>query len=240
MYNEQAWKDEFQRFMGMSFSTAQELLKQKNNDFMKMFQARTGIPYEHANIRGDTWRLGKWNEKEFYDTLGKITYGKHGNFANKLGKLILENDENPGKTLRPIELRNPIFNILLLGGLTESAKRDTNEVTGTPPSATTGIDWIGVGTDGTAESQSQTGLIAAYGSRKQFSVSGQRKVTNQTANYNMLFSDSDLTVPVILKEAVLYNLSSGGTAHARVQYPDFALAAGQIITFQVKELMANG
>ena len=229
MFNQQAWEDEFKVRTGISFEK-----------FKSAFLTATAIPYDHAEIRGDLWNIAKWNEKDFHNTLGNITYGKYGNFASKLSQLHDELKRNPNTTLKPLQF-TPRFNVLLLDGLTLSSQRDTHSGAGwTLNNYDNGVNWIGVGTDGTAESQSQTGLISAYGSMKSFDASGQRTTINQTSTYNMLFSSTDLTTPVSLQESALYNLITGGTGHARVQFPVYALTTGNIVTFQVNELMANG
>jgi hypothetical protein len=206
-----------------------------NDDFDFEFEKRFGIPVNHARVFGQRWLVTRW-PKIFDEVMGKITYGKNGNFIDKLEKLwhevLTDFANHKNTTIKPIQYAIP-FNILLTVGLTASAQRDTNENTDT------GISHIGVGTGGTAELESQTGLITAFGSRKSFDTSGQRKVVGQTAKYGMTFTDVDLTVPVTLKEAVTYNAVTGGTAHTRVQHPDFALLAGERISYQINELMAN-
>jgi len=101
------------------------------------------------------------------------------------------------------------------------------------------VQFLQWGTDGTAEAESQTGIIAATGARFDLDTHGQRSTLNQTSKYNDTATDADLTVPVTLKEAALYNKSAAGIAHARIQFPDFALTAGERITAQINELMAN-
>ena len=220
------WEIEFEKRFGFSYK-----------DFKRAFAVRFGAPIEHTKISHTKWMVSKWNEDEF-DSQG-ITFGKGGNFIEVMEKLQDEVESNPNTTIKRLQHAKR-FNILLLGGITESLKRDTDEVTTTPPSAITGVSHIGVGTDGTAESQSQTGLISAYGARKEFDVTGQRVTINQTGKYNMVFKDTDITPPVTLREAVMYNRLTAGTGHNRMQYPDFSFTSGQVITFQTNENQVNG
>jgi hypothetical protein len=226
-FNQEEWEKEFPKFTGITWA-----------QFKRAFEIRYGFPIEHTKMRHGDWRISKFTQEDF-DTLGRITYGEHGNLIQKLERLTEEIESKPQSTIKRLQhYHNP--NILLLVGITESLKRDTNEITTTPPSGTSGVQYIGCGTDGTAENQSQTGLIAAYGSRKNFDTQGQRKVINQTAKYNMTFNDTDLALPVIAREAATYNLSTGGIPHARLQFPDFLLEAGQVMTFQINESQVNG
>ena len=41
-------------------------------------------PFEHTNIRKESWRLMKFNKNEFDESIGHITYGKGGNLVQKL------------------------------------------------------------------------------------------------------------------------------------------------------------
>jgi len=193
----------------------------------------------------------KFNDKEWEGSIGKIVYGKDGNLIKRMEKLqaeIISDSINHRKTtVHPINrltskyardpLKNVIerFNILLLVGLEESSKRDTDD----SPATTTGVNHLGWGTDGTAESESQTGLIAATGARTPLDTHGQRSTQSQTSKYNDTATDADLIVPITLKEAVLFNTLTVGIAHARIQFPDFLLTAGERITAQINELMQN-
>jgi hypothetical protein len=197
----------------------------------RWFQLKYGTPIDHAKISSEKWTISRFRKDEL-ESQG-IIYGNNGNLIQVLDKIEQECNDNPNTSLHRLQYEKDLTNILLLLGLTESAKRDTGETSTT-------IDWIGTGTSATAEDESQAGLISAYGSRKQFSVSGQRKVINQTAKYNMVFSDTDLTVPVNLTEGATYTLSSGGIAHARLNFPSFPLTSGEVITFQINETHQNG
>lgn len=206
----------------------------------------------HFNIRSHKWTLMKFKKDEFDESVSRnIIYGKNGNLVLQLEKLqseIISDSINKRKTtIHPIHrttskyARNPLkniiekFNILLLVGLEESSRRDTKD----SPAGTTGVNHLGWGTDGTAESESQTGLIVATGARQVLDTDGQRSTISQTSKYGMTTDDTDLTVPVTLKEAVLFNALTGGIAHARIQFPDFLLSAGERVTAQINELFQN-
>jgi len=212
------------------------------------------IPFKsrsHFRARCYKWTLMKFKKKEF-DESTSIVYGKGGNLITTLEKLqaeIISDSINKRKTtIHPINrntskyARDPIknivekINILLLVGLTESSQRDTRNPV---PGETDGVDHLGWGTDGTAESESQTGLIAASGARQDLDVDGQRSTISQTSKFGVTADDTDLTVPVTLKEAVLFNRLTVGVAHARIQFPDFLLVAGERITAQINELHQN-
>lgn len=198
---------------------------------------KDGFKRDHVNIRQFNWKVARWDKKEF-DSVTNIKYGKDGNMIKQMDKLWMEivSDQINNKKTSIFPLQHIIQpNILLLVGLEESSKRDTSD----SPQNTTGVQFLGFGTDNTAESESQTGLISAYGSRLDIDVKGQRSTVSQTSKYNATATDVELTVPVTLKEAVLYNQVTGGIGHARIQFPDFPLTAGDRITVQINELMRN-
>lgn len=212
------------------------------------------IPFKsrsHFRARAYKWTLMKFKKEEFDDSTN-IIYGKDGNLIQSLEKLqaeIISDSINHRKTtvhpinritskFAPDPIKNiiEVKNILLLVGLTESSQRDTRNPV---PGETDGVDHLGWGTDGTAESESQTGLIVATGARQDLDVDGQRSTQSQTSKYGVTADDTDLTVPVTLKEAVLFNRLTVGVAHARIQFPDFLLIAGERITAQINELHQN-
>ncbi len=215
-----------------------ELTPEEHEQFVRLFQKKhPEFEFGHVQIKQQNWKIATWDQSEF-DSVTSIKYGKDGNMIEKMDKLWLEIAEDSinqkHTTIFPKQhVIEP--NILLLVGLTESSKRDTNF----SPQNTTGVQFIGFGTGSTAESESQTGLITAYGSRLDLDVKGQRSTVNQTSKYNVSATDADLTVPVTLKEAVLYNAVTAGVGHARIQFPDFPLTAGDRITIQINELMRN-
>lgn len=190
----------------------------------------------HTMLKHDYWTLSGWKEND----LGSYLNG--GDIIDKIEKLEheLANDleNNLNTTARP-HYFTVQENILTLIGLTQSAKRDTGEVSTT-------LDWVSLGTSSTAETENDTGLAAedSGGSyaRRQLSTNGTRKVVNQTAKYGVLFSDSMISaVPKTFKEAGLHWASSGSSnIHARVTYTDFNFTAGDLFVVQINELMQNG
>lgn len=220
-------------------------------DFDTEFEKRYGIPANHALIKGQVWKFTKFDSKEF-DNLGIKWGGTKYNQAkarDKVEKIFEEMREKPKTTITPKLITLPklkqkvlqiqSYNVLLNAGLEESAKRDTKEA-----SPVNGVTHVGLGTDGTAELETQTGLISATGNRKEYDVDGSRTVPTgtQTAKYFMLFdADADgYTLPVTLREGAQYNQLAGGIAHSRVKYPDFLLESGEAILSQINETHANG
>ncbi len=223
---------------------------QKNTrEIVRQYLISKGFDPNHFNVRQNNWVIAKWNQKEFDESI-HIKPGKFGNMGEQMDKLwaeiISDRLNNKITTIHPIQramgivpVKYPEFrgpNILLLVGLEESSKRDTNDGF---EGGTIGVQFLQWGTDDTAEAESQTGIIAATGARQDLDVDGQRSTVSQTSKYNVTATDADLTVPVTLKEAALYNKLTTGIAHARIQFPDFALTAGERITAQINELMAN-
>lgn len=190
----------------------------------------------HYMERIDYWTLTGWKEK----VVG--SYFDSGDILDKIEKLEYEIQQDlinqRNTTWRPhyIDLR---ANILTLDGLTESAKRDTGEVSTT-------LDWISLGTSSTAETESDHGLTAEDSgggyARRRLSTSGSRKVTNQTAKYGVLFDSTMVSsVPKDFKEAGLHWASSGtNNCHAHVTYTTFSFTTGDLLVAQINELMENG
>jgi len=130
-------------------------------------------------------------------------------------------------------------NILTLIGLTESAKRDTGEVSTT-------LTHNSIGTDSTTATDSDTDLTSedSGGSyaRKAYASAGQRKVSSQTAKYGMLWDDGDISgAPLSIKESgVHWHVSNGSSMHARVTFTTFSLTSGDLFVTQINELHQNG
>lgn len=197
----------------------------------RYFELKYGSPLEHTKLTAEDWTISKF-KKEDLDSQG-IILGDNGNLIKVLEKLETECNSNPNTTIPRLQYEPKLHNILLLAGLTLSAQRDTAE-------SSTSVTHIGVGTDSTAEAESQTGLITASGARKSFTSSGQRKVVNQTAKFNMVFSDSDLSVPLSITEGATFTAVTSGTCHCRLNFPSFSLTTGEVITFQINETHQNG
>jgi hypothetical protein len=188
----------------------------------------------HVNLQADNWILTKWNESEVdFAKNPTIIVDNH----EKMLREILDCEGNPGKTVLPTKVITA-NNILTTTGLTESAKRDTGET------ATT-VDYCGIGTDSTSESESQSSLLAENSgspyARRRFSTQGQRKVVNQTGKYGVLWQDSHINAaPLTIREAGLFTAATSGVMHARVVFSDFTLSSGDLFVVQVNELHQNG
>ena len=184
----------------------------------------------------DNWILTGWREND-------VQFNKN-HIIDQMEKLErdLYNDliNNKNTCPRPDYLEN-VNNIITLIGLTESAKRDTAEVS-------TSISHNSLGTSATAAAESQTDLVAEVAggtptyARKSFATDGQRKVINQTAKYGMLWDDGDIDVTpaVDIKESGLHwHLSDASKMHARVTFTTFTFDAGDLFVIQMNELQAN-
>ena len=189
---------------------------------------------EHISIKHDVWTVSGWKENDVQFKGNKI--------IDQVEKLQLElaNDiiNNKNTAPRPTYFEN-VDNVITLIGLTESAKRDTGEV-----STTLTHNSIGTGT--TAASQSDTDLqtedTGGSYARLGYAASGQRKVASQTAKYGMLWSDSTVSAAgvVITESGVHWHVSSGSSIHARVTFTAFTLSAGDLFVTQINELHQNG
>jgi len=185
-------------------------------------------PVGHRVTKGQVWHIGKFRKDELFSQIPEKDYGK------ELDNLTQEIYFNPNNTIKPLQWIRK-WNVLTLVGLEECAKRDTGQTTTT-------ITHVQLGTDGTAENESQTVLGAPVGTRKQYSTQGTRIVLSgtQTAKYSMVFLDTDFTVPITLREAGQFTLVAGGIMHSRIQYPDFTLNTGEVIVTQINETLVNG
>lgn len=184
---------------------------------------------QHVSLSVDVWTIAKFRQDDFNPRRNKI--------IDEFEKWAEEFKQNPTTTCKPIQME-VTNNILTLTGLTESAKRDTAETS-------TSVRYMGIGNGSTAESESQTALVAEFSgapyARKDLSVDGQRKVVNQTAKYGVVWDDGDVpSVPTTIREAGLFTASSNGIMHARVLHSDFSLASGDLYVVQINELHANG
>ena len=189
---------------------------------------------EHIAIKHDIWTVSGWKENEVQ------LKGCH--IIDQVEKLQLElaNDIVNGKntTARPTYFEN-VDNVITLIGLTESAKRDTGEV------ATT-LTHNSIGTGTTTASESNTDLTTedtggSY-ARLGYAASGQRKVSNQTAKYGMLWNDSTVSAAgvVITESGIHWHVSNASSIHARVTFTAFTLSAGDLFVTQINELHQNG
>jgi hypothetical protein len=189
---------------------------------------------EHVWSTTNKWTLSLWNE----DTV-KLSGSRIIDQVEQLEKELADDIiNNTNRAVRPKGLvctDNIITNI----GLTESAKRDTGEV-----STTLTHNSIGTGT--TSPTVSDTGLqtedTGGSYARQAYASAGQRKVSNQTAKYGMLWNDGDVSsVPITITESgVHWNVSTGNTIHARVTFTAFSMTTGDLFVTQINELHQNG
>jgi len=181
----------------------------------------------HVSFKYNEWTIAKFKESEC-----------DGLTIKDFDKIIAERE---GTTIIPtqIETKN---NIILQNGLAESAKRDIG-------TSSTAIDYMSLGTSGTAESESHTDLQAELSGspyvRRQLSTLGSRAVVNYTSKYGMLWTTahvpSSASIPITIKEAgIHWHATDASKCHARVAFSDFALDAGDLLVVQINETMANG
>lgn len=183
----------------------------------------------HLHISTDVWTVARFRKDE-------VNF-RPRHILDDFDKWTDEYLTKPETTAHP-QFIQTLNNVLPLTGLTESAKRDTGET------ATT-VKFLGIGTGATAEAESQITLVTedtggGY-ARKDLSVTGQRKVTSQTARFGDTFDDGDVSaVPITLREAGLFTLSAVGVMHARILHSATTLNTGDLHVVQFSELHANG
>ncbi len=139
----------------------------------------------HVSFKYNEWTIAKFKESEC-DGLTIKDFDKI--FAEREGTTIIPTQ---------IETKN---NIILQNGLAESAKRDIG-------TSSTAIDYMSLGTSGTAESESHTDLQAELSGspyvRSQLSTLGSRAVVNYTSKYGMLWTTahvpSSASIPITIK-----------------------------------------
>jgi hypothetical protein len=215
------------------------------NDLVKTISAINGIntdkliiDYEsgqaHVHAGVNRWTLSLWNEDN-------ITFNRT-QIIDQVEQLEMELYEdiinNRNRAIRPKQLictDNIITNI----GLTESAKRDTGEV-----STTLTHNSIGTGTTTPTVSDTNLATEDTGGSyaRLAYASAGQRKVANQTAKYGMLWDDSKVSsAPISITESgVHWAVSGSSDIHARVTFTTFSMTSGDLFVTQINELMQNG
>jgi len=189
---------------------------------------------EHIATQHDVWTISGWKENEVQ------LKGTH--ILDQMEKLQLElandlvNDKNT--TARPTYFEN-VDNVITLIGLTESAKRDTGEV-----SSTLTHNSIGTGTTAANESDTDLETEDTGGSyaRLGYAAAGQRKVASQTAKYGMLWDDSTVSAaPVTITESgINWTVATASNLHARVTFTAFTLTTGDLFVTQINELHQNG
>ena len=189
---------------------------------------------EHLSIQSDLWTMSafKSNEITFRPQYIIDEIEKYQN------ELLNDLYNNKVTTARPIYYENS-YNILTTIGLTQSAKRDTGEVSTTNTHNS-------IGTSSTTPTEADVGLGAedSGGSyaRRAYASAGQRKVVSTTAKYGMLWQDSNVSaVPISIKESGVHWASSGSSnIHARVTFTTFSMSSGDLFVTQINELHQNG
>lgn len=188
----------------------------------------------HYHAKEDVWTMTAWkqdqvsfNPRNIIDEIEQLERELHSDLLN-----------NRFTTPRP-KFMDVQTNIITLDGLTESAKRDTAEVS-------TSVRYVSLGSNSTTATENDHGLGTEFSTgpyaRKDLTVDGSRKVYNQTAKYGVLFDDGDVpSVPIDIKEAGLHWASSGSSnCHAHVTFTTFSMASGDLFVIQVNELQENG
>ena len=188
----------------------------------------------HIKINADSWGFTLWD--------GKDVSFNPTNIVQENEKLLSEvqNDlvNNRITTARPKKFE-AMDNVILLQGIKESIDRDIGSVS-------TQLDYCSIGSNSTAEAESQTDLQteftdSAY-SRKRFSTQGSRSRVSQTMKLGMLWDDTSFdATPKTIKESGVHWAATGTTkCHARVVSTDFVLDAGDLFVVQINELQENG
>lgn len=189
---------------------------------------------EHIWTKHNLWTLSGWREDE-------VQFNKN-HIIDEIEKLQLEiaNDLINGKetTPRPTYLETT-DNIITNIGLTESAKRDTGEVSTT-------LTHNSIGTNSTTAAVTDTDLntedTGGSYARQAYASAGQRKVSSQTAKYGMLWDDTTVSAaPISIKESgIHWHVSDASKCHARVTFTTFTLTTGDLFVTQINELHQNG
>jgi len=193
---------------------------------------------KHRHSRRQIWTMSAWKKDEVSLNPKTII-----NDIEKLERDLLEDKLNHKNTVpRPIYFQNK-ENVITLIGLTQSAKRDTNDAIG---EGTGGVQYVSVGSGGTAEVEGNTNLETEFTdtayTRKDLDVDGQRTVLNQTAKYGVLWDDTDFdATPRTIRESGLHwHTTDTAKMHARVTFTAFTLNAGDLFVIQINELQENG
>jgi hypothetical protein len=190
---------------------------------------------DHISHKSDMWTMSMFKEED-------VSFRDH-HILDDLEKLQLDmaHDLVNGTNTSPKPEQMAVeFNVITLIGLTESAKRDTNEVSTT-------LTHASIGTNSTTATESDTDLntedTGGSYARAAFSGSlGQAKVASQTAKYGMLWNDSTISAaPLTINEAgIHWHVSNASALHARVTFADFNLTTGNLFVTQMNELHQNG
>ena len=189
---------------------------------------------EHIWSTTNKWTLSLWNKNDV-KLKGNHIIDQVEQLERELSEDII-NGTNKAVTPKALICTD---NIITNIGLTESAKRDTGEV-----STTLTHNSIGTGTTTPTVSNTDLATEDTGGSyaRQAYASAGQRKVSNQTAKYGMLWDDGDVSgVPISITESgVHWHASNASSMHARVTFTAFSMTTGDLFVTQINELHQNG
>ena len=186
--------------------------------------------------KGDNWIMAGFREDEIQFKKGYII-----DQMDKYWEQLKQDLENGRNTIARPTYLSTASNVLTLIGLTESAKRDTNETSSTNTHNSLGDDSTTPAEGDTDLTSEISGGTPTY-ARKAFTGDGQATVVNQTAKYGMIWDDGDLDVTpaVSVKESgVHWHVSDASKIHAHVTFTTFTFDAGDLFVIQINELMAN-
>jgi len=204
---------------------------------IKIIDGDAGILDGHIHKTTDHWTMTGWRKSDIWFDPRHII-----DEVEKLERELYDDILNDKHTCpRPFYLENKT-NVITLIGLTQSAKRDTNEALG---EGTGGVQYVSIGSSATAEVEGDNDLVAEFTNtlyaRKDLDVDGQRKVLNQTAKYGVLFDDTtfDATPQTIRESGLHWHTTDSVKMHARVTFTAFTLNAGDLFVIQINELQEN-
>lgn len=188
----------------------------------------------HIKLHKDHWGFTSWHA-------GSITFNPT-RVVEQSEQIMKENlndlESGLNTTVRPKKFES-LNNVILLQGIKESIDRDIGAVS-------TQLNWNSLGSNSTAEAESQTDLQAEFTdtayTRKVFSSAGSRSRVNQTMKLGMLWTGTDFdALPRTIKESGVHWALTGTTkCHARVVSTDFVLDSGDLFVVQINELQENG
>tara|TARA_B110000495_G_C22787416_1_gene460380 strand:+ start:135 stop:797 length:663 start_codon:yes stop_codon:yes gene_type:complete len=188
----------------------------------------------HIKLHKDHWGFTSWHA-------GSITFNPT-RVVEQSEQIMKENlndlESGLNTTVRPKKFES-LNNVILLQGIKESIDRDIGAVS-------TELNWNSLGSNSTAEAESQTDLQAEFTdtayTRKVFSSAGSRSRVNQTMKLGMLWTGTDFdALPRTIKESGVHWALTGTTkCHARVVSTDFVLDSGDLFVVQINELQENG
>ncbi len=184
----------------------------------------------HETISRDDWIIAGFREDEVHFNPHKV--------VDEFDKLMIEIKEAERNTTIKPHYYHETPNIALLTGITYDLKLGTGQ-------ESTSYDYIGLGTDATAENEAHTDLqtedTGGSYARLQVSVAGQRKVVNQTAKYGVQWLDTQISATgVIYKEVGLHwSASTANNCFARAVPTAFQFDSGDIYITRLNIIRAN-